>query len=196
MQVPTKTWRNAMTIPRELSLSMVKDKICMTSHPLKEWLDNPENIPPIPTKTHISNGMTHLNYSNLPSSFILNFNLNSKKDFSLKFFNHDGNSLVVGYDSVKNKYYIDRRNAGVSNFNKDFPKVSFAPKIGNTQRDSITLVMDATSLELFADSGRTNLTSLIFPKSNYQQLQFSSLKNIGLKDFKVISTPSIWKSKP
>jgi len=137
-QVPTATWRNAMTIPRELSLRRQGEKLYLASRPVKEI----DRLKP---------GLYTLHLSGIPVH-----------DFSLHFSNAGGDELVIGYDQSANQYYIDRSRAGHVGFHPGFGSRYTAPRVSTVKKINLTVVMDASSAELFADDGLTVMTAVFF----------------------------------
>jgi fructan beta-fructosidase len=151
-QVPSVKWRNAMTIPRELSLKKVSGKILLVSNPVKEL----NRITHKPTSTISANTV-------LPKQFILKFKTDVLNNYSITLFNKMGNKVIIGYDKKTNRYFIDRTQSGKVDFQKDFAGRFTAPRISKDKRSSVNLVVDASSVELFADNGLTVMTAIYFP---------------------------------
>jgi fructan beta-fructosidase len=134
-QVPTATWRNAMTLPRDLSLRRLNNKLYLASRPAKE-----------------TSGLYNLHLSNIPAG----------QSFSLHFSNAAGDELVIGYDKPANQYYIDRSKAGHTDFHPGFGGRYTAPRLSTAKNSTLTIIMDASSAELFADDGLTVMTAVFF----------------------------------
>jgi fructan beta-fructosidase len=54
-------------------------------------------------------------------------------------------------------------------------------------------VIDASSVELFADDGLTVMTEIFFPNKPYSQIRLQSSDNAVIKKLEYISFKSIWK---
>jgi fructan beta-fructosidase len=76
-----------------------------------------------------------------------------------------------------NQYYIDRTSAGKCGFQKDFADRFIAPRLAVSNSGNITLIVDATSVELFADNGLTTMTSLFFPNKPTIKYTYKPLIN-------------------
>ena len=149
-KVPTKTWRNAMTIPRELSLQQADGKLYLASHPSRQqaWLVAEKNSD---HRVNDQVGLYRMEVGKIP--------LHS---FAITFANGKGQELIVGYDKATNQYYIDRSHSGKINFHPGFGAKFFAPRIGKGKTISLTILIDASSVELFADDGLTVMTAVFF----------------------------------
>ena len=103
--------------------------------------------------------------------------------------------LVIGYSPLHKQFYIDRRNAGNSGFSKEFAGVASAPYSANINL-KLHLLIDASSVELFADEGRLVMTSLVFPTEKFTTLKlFSKGGNIQLNKAVFYGIERIWQRK-
>jgi len=187
-QVPTEKWRNAMTIPRELALKQVSGKILLTSDPVKE-LTGIENSP-----FAISNSrLTGKGIEGIPGQFILKFNIDRMNDYSVMLSNDSGEELVIGYNNAKKQYFIERAKSGKIDFNAEFAKTAFAPRLTNITSSNIKLVIDASSVELFADNGLTVMTSVFFPAKSFTRMKIQNNKGATIKNLKILPLKSIWQ---
>jgi len=152
-QVPTVKWRNAMTIPRELTLKQVNGNILLASEPVKEINTARLEAINIPTT------------GKLPKQYVLKMKLNELNNYEITLSNKMGNKVIIGYDKKSDRYYIDRTLSGKVDFQKDFAGKFTAPRFATAKKSDLTLVVDATSVELFADNGLTVMTAIYFPNA-------------------------------
>ena len=105
--------------------------------------------------------------------------------------NDAGEQLIVGYDAKNSRYYIDRTRAGQNKFSKQFMPKAYAPRLSTSLTSNFELVVDASSVELFADDGLSNLTGVFFPKKPYSRL---SIVNNGMEieHLQIQPLKSIW----
>jgi fructan beta-fructosidase len=174
--VPTEKWRSAMTVPRELSLieentnANSKDFLLVSS-PVNELrnafaeIKSKENVIP--------------NRIDLKEMKAIDFEIILSNTFNEK--------LVVGYHADKKQFYIDRTKAGISNFNDGFAAVAVAPRLSFATNMDLSIVLDKTSIELFADGGRTVMTTLFFPMHHYTKWEIKSKEKIALDAIKLYS---------
>jgi fructan beta-fructosidase len=190
-EAPTVKWRSAMTIPRELSLKSAAGDIWLASNPVEE-LEN------IVTKTiNVDAGLLAKDNNifsvikQTPTQYTLKFNTQAVKDYSVILSNNAGEKLVIGYNAKNSRYYIDRTKAGQSGFNKRFASIAYAPRLSLSSISDFELLVDASSVELFADGGLSNLTGIYFPKKPYTRL---SIVNNGMEieDLQIQPLKSIW----
>jgi fructan beta-fructosidase len=171
--VPTVKWRSASTVPRELQLHLEGNEILVSSNPATEFskLDlnkqHFENLPggeyDLSSKTGALNGPAKIEIKTTSASA-----------FHLNLSNHQGQQIVVGYDEKSNQYFIDRTKSGKTSFNKEFAARLTAPKLSKDTGQSVTLIIDNASIELFADNGLTVMTAVFFPDTDYSKMKVQS----------------------
>lgn len=156
--VPTKSWRSAMTLPRELSLKKTAGGFRVFSRPAKNMrsLRQKQQIISI-YKPNITTGL---------SEIILSFDLSvaTGTDMGVSFSNGDNELLKVGYNRSLDQFYIDRSNAGDNSFSSSFTGKATAPRLLKDNLIKLHIFIDHSSIEVFADDGSVVLTSLFFPK--------------------------------
>ncbi len=190
-EVPTGTWRGAMTIPRELSIVKVNDTFRIASMPAKELDKTATTIRSIPNLNRSNYTFTDNKKSNTPYRLMLS--ANATKDFSIVLSDSAGDKLIVGYDKKANQYYIDRTNAGKSNFKSGFASKAVAPHFYRSKKIELTLVIDAASIELFADKGLTTMTSIFFPHSLLNQITIQAKDKSLIQGLRIDKLTDIWK---
>ncbi len=121
----------------------------------------------------------------------INLNLDELKDISIAISNDAGEEVVIGYDKKQDQYFIDRIKSGKTDFEKGFAARHVAPRFTSQSKTDISLVIDVSSVELFADGGLTVMTSVFFPGKPYDQIHIQSAGTI--KKLEYISLNSIWK---
>ena len=161
--VPTKSWRSAMTVPRELSLEKVNNEYLIASNPVKELNSlngDMKTLSNVVIKGSLDvtkrlggvEGLFRLDLKGLPVA-----------DFFIELSNTRGDIVTIGYDKNANQYYIDRTQSGIINFNKNFAGKHTAPRFANSKSIDLKLIADKASVELFADGGLSVMTSIFFP---------------------------------
>jgi fructan beta-fructosidase len=192
-QVPTESWRNAMTIPRELKLKHVGNDILIASQPVVEL--SAIQLKPIIVQNILIKDNTDLAEKTGKINFPcrLNLNFNQAKDFSLILANDLGEQLVIGFDKKQNQYFIDRTASGKADFKTGFAARHVAPRFSNNKKMNISLIIDVSSVELFADDGLTVMTSIFFPNKPYNKIHIQSVDTAAINKLAYIPLKSIWK---
>ncbi len=171
--VPTEVWRSAMTLPRRLSLQKEGNEYHLLSAPvnqlksLRKTRIRPAALPAtLSGERELQTSPIKLQQSELQLTFEQAAAVDS---FGLILENRLGERLVLGYAQSSQKLFVDRRNAGLSNFSDAFAGVAEAP-YSATPRTRFHLYIDACSAELFVDGGKRVMTNLIFPTEPYTKL--------------------------
>jgi fructan beta-fructosidase len=191
--VPTKTWRSAMTIARDLKLVHNGNDLLVASQPVKE-LSAIQSKPVIVQSLKPSNSIDLAKRTGkIKFPCRLNLTMEEVKDFSLIVSNDANEEIVVGYDKQQNQYFIDRSRSGKTDFHKDFAARHVAPRLTGKSKMEMTLILDISSVELFADDGLTVMTSIFFPNKPYTNIAFKSSDGAVIKQLEYISLNRIWK---
>ena len=190
-QVPTKRFRSANTVPRELIIVNNGKHLILSSYPVKEinklkgeisemsGLDvNKEYV--ITELLKKNEGCFEIEMTIRPENArIFGFSLNNAKNETLKF----------NFDNTTGFFSIDRKQSGLTDFNNRFAMGMNAPLI---KRDSykVRLLVDKASAEIFINDGEITSTTLFFPSEWMNQLKFFSqtgtfsVENIKINNLK------------
>lgn len=177
MKVPTHPWRSAMTLPRDLVLQRVGKELRLASRPAREVVGLGGESKPLP----VAPGPLVEFAQQTGNRFQFTLKLKQLAGFRIALGSDAGDQLEIGYDAKQKEYFIDRRRAGESSFAPGFAGRFTAPRVGTAPTGDITLVVDATSVELFADGGLTAMTALSFPRAPYSELRLRAEAGSGLE---------------
>jgi len=186
--VPTETWRSAMTIPRELKIVKVGKDTLVASMIVKE-------IATLKSRSVVSDNVALSKPFEIVTKFpcLLDLTSDTLEDFSITLLNDMAERLVIGYDKIKNQYYIDRTKSGKTSFHKEFAAKHIAPRFTGVFKMQLSLLIDVSSVELFADEGLTVMTEIFFPAKPYTKIQIESPNKAVIKKIEYISLKSSWK---
>ena len=182
-KVPTVKWRSAMTLPRDLQLQKMGGTYHLQSMPIYELsnvVTNTSEVKNIRTKNY--SVTRHLEKIALPLRFTLD--LKRMENFTIKISNESGENILAGFDKQSNNFFIDRTNSGIVDFSKEFSSRAVAPRISNSANLTLTLVLDQSSIEMFADDGLSVMTALFFPKKAFTDMQLSSDEELEIRSIK------------
>lgn len=192
-QVPTEKFRNAMTLPRELKIKHVGSNVLVASQPVQE-LTAIQQTPVVVQNISLAKRVDILQKTGkLKMPCRINLHFAEAKDFSFLLSNDLGEELIIGYDKNNNQYFIDRAKSGKIDFQKDFADRHVAPRLTGNTSMNISLVLDASSVELFADEGLAVMSSVFFPNKTFNQLHLQSSDGLLLKKLEYIKLKSIWE---
>jgi fructan beta-fructosidase len=193
-QVPTKEWRSAMTLPRELTLATTNDGIRVIQKPVEE-------VNSIRTETFVHQEMAiepEKNVSVPLNNKLIEVNIELEKENSNQFgfdIQHsETEKTTFSIDVLNDLLLVDRTQSGEQNFSSSFPTVQEAPLKLKANRVKLQLFIDNSSIEVFANDGEVAVTSLIFPSGLTKELiLFSNEGTTNVVDLKITELDTIWK---
>ena len=171
--------KNMMTLPRSISLISTVDDNILAMQPVHE------------VRTVTSEG-TPVSIEKLRSGFETKTAYTlaivpGQGDSQLIFTNTLGDSLLVGLS--QNEISIDRSRCGNVSLSDVFPTVH---KVTMKRLEQVSIYMDRSSIELFANNGKVNMTDLFFTQTPLSKVFVSDdTNNIG-----VVYSPISLISKP
>lgn len=177
-----------MTVPREMTLRQTAAGLRLTQRPIAaiEKLRIHPNL--ISGNESAVNEVLDRPDRALPqtSDILLNVQMGNARTFTLGI-----DRLEIGYDKEKETFFVDRSNAGKTDFNSKFPARTEAPLKLTGGNLELRLIVDRNSVEVFANKGDVTMTNLYFPAA---QRQYLSLKSTGgeLGPVQI----SFWELKP
>ncbi|MDA9774749.1 glycoside hydrolase family 32 protein [Algibacter sp.] len=191
--VPTETWRSAMTVSRELKLKKTGDKYVLVSNPVPELYKFVSKTIIRDTlivdkqKTIISRNEVDL--SRLSVQLEIN-NLTENK-YTFLFHNKYGDSLSFGLDNIEKNYFVNRQKSGKVDFSDKFANtISKAKKMSLSSTLKVQVLIDKTSIEVFYNDGETVMTEILFPNEPFETLSMETsdekfvIENIKIEEFK------------
>lgn len=156
--VPASPWRGSMTVARRLSLRTIDGRPQLVSEPVL-----PEGHLVLSTE-HLTLENHESRHFNLPDSARIELQFPQGQKFEIRFNSQLGETKLV-FDRTENTLLLERSNSEY--FEDDcFPSIEKAllPLIGNN--DSLEIVLDFGSLEVFAVHGSRTITDQVFLGEN------------------------------
>lgn len=192
MVAPTAAWRGAMTIPRELKLKRSGKELYVASEPVAE-LGQLRSKPVTSQNVQVQRSLDITSKAgkiSLPAR--LDLSLEKPENFMIVLSNDAGQEVVIGYDKSQKQYFIDRTRSGNTDFHKDFAGKHVAQRIRETGDMDLSLIVDVSSVELFADGGLTVMSENYFPTAPFNRIRIQSADNVTIKKLTVSKLKSIW----
>ncbi|MDX5478273.1 MAG: GH32 C-terminal domain-containing protein, partial [Cyclobacteriaceae bacterium] len=161
--VPTKTWRSAMTVPRQLDLVEVNGELGIASKPIAE-LEKLRN-----ESIKIKNSQVKLQEELIE----LELDVDSE-NFRIEFLNDKDERLIL--EKRDGFIVLDRGLSGLTNFEASFANTQTAP-LNGILTEKIHLYLDRSSIEIFINDGQLVMTSLIFPTEAYNRIELQGFSS-------------------
>jgi fructan beta-fructosidase len=173
-QVPSKEWRGAMTLPRELSLSSSKDGIRIIQKPVSEISRLRKNSRFQHNITIEDRNPVCLALNNQLMEINLEIEKIDASKFDMVLQNSKAEETTISFDVEKETLVVDRTKSGEHSFSTSFPIIQEAPLKLKGNQIKIQMFIDASSIEVFANDGEIAITSLLFPSEELKELLLSS----------------------
>ena len=167
--LPTTTWRTAMSTVREMGLTRVDGTLRLTAQPVTalESLRTGQEL--TRSDTDIPAGNTSLGQAAQGTSLDISVDLSpGQSSFAgLKVLDNGEQYTLIGYDAKAEKLVVDRTHSGVTDFSPKFPGRSTAPLSPDSKGQvHLRIIVDAHSVEVFAADGTPVITETVYPKEN------------------------------
>jgi sucrose-6-phosphate hydrolase SacC (GH32 family) len=109
---------------------------------------------------------------------IVEFENISAEEFGLNLCIGNNQFTRVGYNTVNEELYVDRRNSGYDAFSDVFPVLHKGPLKNRNNTFKLHIFVDKCSIEVFGNDGETVLSSKIYPDPSSVAIEFFSNKGI------------------
>ena len=149
-QVPTRQFRSANSIPRDLGLFTDGEESYVSVKPSPEMIAVRGAKVKKPTET-------------------CEIVVDVKNSMELTLSNANGEQVVMKYDAAKQTFAMDRTASGDASFSEAFPVVPAAPTTGAITQQR--LFVARCSIEAVDADGKMAMTNLVFPTTPYTNLK-------------------------
>jgi fructan beta-fructosidase len=178
--VPTTPWRSAMTFPRFLTLRRTSEGLRLTQQPvdeLKNLREKPALVFPGGSFADADNWLYQQgDLSELLDVEMVFSDVFPTAPFVINIRAAAGEITSIEIDPESAKLAVDRTHSGLKEFHPAFLASCRheAPMPIFDGRLTLRFLLDRSSLEVFAQDGRTTLTDLIFPTAGRRSIGLSS----------------------
>ena len=149
-QVPTRQFRSANGLPRDLGIKTVGGETYLTSTPSKEVTALRGRKVKQPTEA-------------------CEMVIDLKGSTNITLSNTKGEEVTMHYDAQKQTFSMDRTHSGDVSFSEAFPCETIAPTYGSIRQ--LRIFIDRCSIEAFDAEGKMAMTNLVFPSEPYNTIK-------------------------
>jgi fructan beta-fructosidase len=165
-KTPTSPWRGMMTLPRELMLRSFDDGLHLMHQPARE-LQTLRRVHHQVADVDADEANAWLRKRSIAGSaleIMVEFESRGAAEFGLKVRAGAAEETVIGYTPREQQLFVERSRAGDNSFSPRFDDRHAAAVPLRDGALKLHTFVDACSVEVFANGGRTVLSELIFPK--------------------------------
>ena len=148
--VPTKQYRSANGLPRDLGSFTYKGETYLSVKPSKE----------------IFSTFAQKSSEKLTDACRIDVQLKGSSSVTLS--NEKGEQVVLTYDEQAETIAMDRRKSGETVFSEEFPVVTTTPTYGQVKM--LQIFVDRSSIEVFDADGKVAMTNIVFPTEPYKKI--------------------------
>jgi len=194
-EVPTERWRGAMTVPRELRLVQAERGLEVHSIPIREL----ERLRGASLAIPAGSGVRSMDLTGLAGAkgdmleMDLSLDAGTADSVELRFANSNGESTKFRINRSMSRYEMDRSTSGAVAFNAAFKDLQVAPILGSSQKLTLKIYLDLSSIEIFVNEGETVFTTVVFPSKPYNLVDLKADQDIVLNAGTIYELRSIWK---
>jgi fructan beta-fructosidase len=158
-KIPTSPWRGTMSLARELTLKKNGDSIRLNQRPLKSI---------------VSLRGKELKAENISGNQLeleIEIDIAGAEEAGIKILKSGEEETVIGYDEVKEELFVDRTRSGNINFHPDFPSVERVKLKPINGKISLSIFIDHSIVEVFANDGEQVITEQIFTTKDEAKIE-------------------------
>lgn len=168
-EIPTPTWRGAMSLPRTLSLRHTAHGLRLVQRPvaqLQTLRDSEKSWQNISVEADAPNLLDDIQGDNLEIVATFDVSKSTAKRFGFRVRTGETEQTVIEVDAADHAIQVNRTNAGESDFNPAFPSVHTSSLSPGDDKIQLHLFIDRSSVEIFANDGLLTITEQIFPSDD------------------------------
>ena len=175
--VPTKQYRSANTIARDLTLYRQGGDLLLKSAPSKE-IEKARSTKKSVPQFNVSDSYeiaSLLDGNDGAYEIEMEIKNNGAEKIAFTLQNAKGENVMMYYDTTTRQFVMDRSNSGETSFSPDFPAMTVAPA-ADVDDIRLRLFVDRSSIEAFGDGGKFVMTNIVFPAEPYNKMTFESVR--------------------
>lgn len=165
-KIPATAFRGSMTLPREISLVNTSKGLRLAQTPVREVFETFHERESI---DEIRKGPLSLPLKTVPFAVKLTA---VAQDFTIVFHNN-ADRLIVLYDAEKNTICCDRSQCGIAGFSPKYSQAIESRIENQTDKIDLVMIVDITSIELFACGGKNVITAQLFMQKPFTEFVVS-----------------------
>lgn len=170
---PTVNFRNAMTVPREVSIVNNGTHPVLATYPVKEFDAAKGEAKRFGTMKNAGGKRV----DGIPADGVFDLEMTlvpeASGNFGFSLGNDKGEHVDFVLDPENGKLSVNRDNSGLKDFNNKFCTGDIVSPLPRRGEYKVRLIVDRCSTEIFINGGEALSTNSVFPTSPYNALSFS-----------------------
>ncbi|MFC1889713.1 glycoside hydrolase family 32 protein [Thermodesulfobacteriota bacterium] len=193
--LPTSPWRGAMTVPRELSLAGAGEEVVLLQRPVPE-IEALRGDRLLSLQQETIDGASDIltGVSGSALEILVEIEVKEAARVSIGVRIGEEERTVIGYDTEAGSLFLDRTRSGRGRFNPRFSARHNAPLSLAGGVLDLRVLVDWSSVEVFAGNGSAVITDLVFPDPGSRGLEIHSEGGEAvIRSLEVYALHSIWE---
>ena len=166
--LPTAPWRSAQTVPRSVQVRTIDGVPRLVQQPVQELQQLRES--PVSLNDRVvetdTMALDDEGISGRTLELVAEFEPGDAETLGLNVRVGEDEHTTIGYNASSETVFVDRIASGTSDFHEDFAARDEAPLALQNGRVKLRVLVDWSSVEVFANDGARVLTHRIFPDSS------------------------------
>ncbi|WP_185958493.1 glycoside hydrolase family 32 protein [Fodinibius sediminis] len=195
--IPVKPWRGAMTVPRELGLAMTEQGPRLYQQPVPELQQiYKERHQMEDIQLTAGEDVRHDQLRGTAFRMKMTVRMEDAKQFGVRVRKGESEETVIGYDVAQEQLFVDRKKSGEVKVHESFADtVQAAPLETDNQYITLDILVDHSSVEVFANEGRRLITNRIFPRAASDRIElFSRGGTVHIDTLTFWPLKSVWNT--
>jgi fructan beta-fructosidase len=191
-KLPTSPWRGQMSLPRRLSFLKDGAGLALKQDPV---VDTVRGKSIAVSEEMLAGGSPSGSKDSIEPPYELSLDFPGAGTFGVRLYSDEEHWTEIGFDTSKNVFYMDRTRSGAE-VGAGFPARTESPIVSSRPYD-LRLIVDRSSVEVFAQNGTIAITNLIFPLSTTTTIRLFPPHVLSKgTDAHIWKLKSIWEQRP
>ncbi|MGN7764337.1 GH32 C-terminal domain-containing protein [Paenibacillus sp. 22594] len=196
---PTSGWKGELTVPREVTLVMTHEGLRLAQSPVKEMELLRSSLFTTADKL-VSSSSPNLLKGLVSGAYEIDAELeipdgSEVSEFGFNVREGANQKTIVGYRLGEGQLFVDRSASGVTDFSSLFSTRHQAEMTPENKRIKLRILVDESSIEVFADGGKVVFSEVIFPDPASRAMSFYTQGGmVKVVSLKVNKLGSVWNS--
>ncbi|WP_407074396.1 family 16 glycoside hydrolase [Paenibacillus lacisoli] len=197
---PTEGWKGQMTIPREVTLRRTEDGVRLYQSPVAELNSLRSRLLQV-TNREVKGGSADILKDYVSGSFEVVAEVElpqagGPSEFGFRLRQGGGQETVVGYQPSVQQIFVDRSRSGITDFSSLYTTKHKAALKPDNGRITLRFLVDASSVEVFANDDGVVFSDLIFPNPSRTGMSFySNDGKVKIVSLQVNQLQNTWREK-